>query len=151
MTFNQTFRLTVVVTALTCMHTANATLGADAASVSADAAALSGSIRAESGTSVFTVDVDNGIHVREWLDAAGLVYAVSWSGPAQPNLSQLLGPYYSQFEAAATALPTPGRHRVVRVQAADLVVETEGYLRAYSGRAYLTAHVPAGVSLAGIH
>jgi Protein of unknown function (DUF2844) len=35
----------------------------------------------------------------------------------------------------------------VRIATSDLVVESEGHLRAYVGRGYLPALVPAGVSI----
>lgn len=127
---------------------AQATLGGDAASVTADAAVLHGLVRLIPGRpfTVLEIAVDNGMRVRELLDGAGLVCAVSWTGPAPPDLSPLLGPYYGPFAAALSALPSPGRRRSVHVQTAGLVVDLEGHLRAYAGRAYLPGRVPAGIS-----
>jgi len=125
---------------------ARATLGGDAASVQAYATAVNGRIRTDSPVRMLQIDVDNGIQVREWLDAAGLVFAVSWSGPAPPDLGQLLGSYYREYVVALSALSTPGRRRAVHVRTADLVLDSEGYLRGYAGRAYLPARLPLDVA-----
>jgi hypothetical protein len=78
--------------------------------------------------------------VREFASPAGIVFAVSWQGPSLPNLAQLLGKYFPQFQQAAHS----GTHRrgPVVVHSGPLVVESSGHMRAFHGRAYLTSHWP---------
>jgi hypothetical protein len=90
------------------------------------------------------------MHVREYLNRDGIVFAVAWSGPAMPDLQRLLGPYFEEYTTALTSLKSPGLHRSVRIASSGLVVESEGHLRAYAGRAYLPALVPGGVSVADL-
>jgi hypothetical protein len=127
-----------------------AALGGDVASVSMDTARLRGVVHATAlqAYQIHEITTDTGIRVREWL-AAGRVFAVTWSGPVEPDLPTLLGAHFDRFARALSALP-PGLHKSLRIQAADLVVESGGHLRAYGGRAYLTSAVPAGMAAAQI-
>ncbi|HME41019.1 MAG TPA: DUF2844 domain-containing protein [Steroidobacteraceae bacterium] len=129
---------------------ARAALGGDAASVLADGAELHGSVYAATLPlyDLQEITADSGMHVRQYLNRDGVVFAVSWTGPVPPNLQHLLGAHYAAYTAALAALNHPGLHRSVRVASADLVVESGGHLRAYGGRAYLPLAVPAGVPTA---
>ncbi len=128
---------------------AQATLGGDSASILADATQLHGQVQPVQPAPGDTVSIrtDNGMTVREFLDSGGTVFAVSWSGPAVPDLAAVLGAYFGQYASALWLLQNAGRQRAIHVVTADLVVDTGGHLRAYSGRAYLPAAVPAGVAL----
>ncbi len=127
---------------------ARAALGGDAAGVSTDAAQLHGALNSASGRlfDIEEITADSGMRVREFLNQGGVVFAVSWSGPVMPDLQQLLGAHYAEYCAALAALNHPGLHRSVRVASPNLVVESGGHLRAYAGRAYLPASIPAGVA-----
>ena len=60
--------------------------------------------RAQSGLVSYRETTDaHGIVVREYVDAAGTVYAVSWRGPAMPNVEALLGAYFPRFRDGASA------------------------------------------------
>ncbi len=127
---------------------AHAALGGDAAGVAADAAELRGALNT-GGLQRYDIEeisAEGGIRVREYLSRDGLVFAVSWSGPVLPDLQRLLGAHFTEYCAALKALPHPGLHRSVRVESSTLIVESGGHLRAYAGRAYLPALIPAGVS-----
>jgi len=90
------------------------------------------------------LQLPSGTIVTEYLGAGGAVYAVTWHGPSLPNLRQVLGNYFSAYQSAAQ---TPVvRHRLVRVNSADLVVESSGKMRAFVGRAWLPALLPSGVT-----
>ncbi len=79
--------------------------------------------------------------------ASGVVFAIRWSGPVIPDLSRLLGTYFSQY-AAKTPTPTAvTRNRPVTIQTLDLVVHAGGHMRAFSGSAYVPSLIPAGLSL----
>jgi hypothetical protein len=140
-------RLIIGVSAL-CAASARAELGGDAASVAADTEHLHGIMVSESRQQYDVQDIANatGTRVREYLDREGIVFAVSWSGPAVPDLRSLLGAHYAAYCAALAELNHPGLHRSVRVATPDLIVESGGHLRAYAGRAYLPALIPAGVT-----
>lgn len=133
-----------------CVGSVYASLGSDGASVLADASDLRGAISAEMRQqySIQEISAESGMHVREFLNQDGVVFAVSWSGPALPDLQQILGVHFGEYSAALAALTHPGTHRSLRVASSELIVESGGHLRAYAGRAYLPALVPAGVSAA---
>jgi hypothetical protein len=124
---------------------ARAVLGAGAESVAADQSALGGE-RSEVTHSGFTVEAITtaaGIAVNEYVSGAGTVFAVSWRGPRHPDLSLLLGPYFAEYQAAATQ---PATHRRgLRIQTGNVVVETGGHPGDLWGRAYLPAQLPSGV------
>jgi len=128
---------------------AHASLGGDAASVQADADELHGRVQPQpqGPFEIQEIVTDNGMQVREFLNRAGVVFAVAWQGPVMPDLQQLLGAQFPAYTAALAAQERPGLHRPVRVAIADLVVESEGHLRAYVGRGYLPTLVPTGVSI----
>jgi hypothetical protein len=130
--------------------TARAALGSDAASVLADGALMNVDIHSEMRQQyeVLKFGTAAGISVREYLNRDGIVFALSWSGPVPPDLKQLLGAHFTIYAAALAAVAHPGIHRSVRVESSGLIVDLGGHLRAYSGRAYLAALMPAGVTAA---
>ena len=74
-----------------------AALGGDAGSVNADVTELKGALRITSTTPVATHEITaaSGTLVREYLGPDGHVFAVSWQGPANPDLRQLLGDFFA--------------------------------------------------------
>jgi uncharacterized protein DUF2844 len=127
-----------------------AVLGKPAASVARDHERVGGALRttAAAGFTVQEMEADDGIVVREYVSPQGDVFAVSWSGPARPNLSALLGDYYPQLQNASRS---PVRHRgPFALRTAHLVVEMGGQMRALHGRAYLPDRLPATFSAAAI-
>jgi hypothetical protein len=131
---------------------AHAALGGDAASVRTDAAELRGAVTTQlrQQYDIEEIGTEAGMRIREYLTRDGVVFAVSWSGPVMPDLQRLLGAHFAEYSAALKALPQPGLQRSVRAASPGLVVESGGHLRAYAGRAYLPALIPAGVSAAEI-
>ena len=84
-----------------------------------------------------------GTVIRQFAAGDGRVFAVSWSGPTKPDLRELLGTYFDDFSAPRDG--TPRGHAQHRLENADLVVQSGGRMRAFSGRAYLPSKLPAGV------
>ena len=127
-------------------------LGGDAAGVAADGTELHGVVNSTSlpQYEIEEITTDTGMRVREYVGRDGVVFAVSWSGPALPDLQRLLGSHYVEYTTALAALTRPGLHRSVRIASSELVVESGGHLRAYAGRAYLPTLVPAGISTADL-
>ena len=98
------------------------------------------------GYTVHEISRDDGGVIREYVTPAGKVFGISWSGPALPDLSQLLGSYSTEFHNTLLAQPKSFGRRPVAVHNSDLVVETGGHMRAFQGRAYVNSMLPAGVS-----
>lgn len=90
---------------------------------------------------------ESGISVREYVSAQGVVFAVVWEGPTMPDLQQLLGSYFPQFSNAMSQRRDRGVRGPVALKQDDLVVESRGHLRDYSGRAYVPSLLPPQVSI----
>ncbi|SAK82934.1 hypothetical protein AWB82_05533 [Caballeronia glebae] len=88
----------------------------------------------------------NGIAVREYVDSSGAVYAVSWRGPAMPDVQSLLGSYFETFRQGANASAGDAGLHTSRVAKDDLVVENRVRLREFTGRAWLASALPPGVN-----
>jgi hypothetical protein len=129
-----------------------AALGGDAASIVSDAGDLHGNVKITSLPQYDINDItsDNGMRVREFSTRGGVVFAVTWSGPVVPDLQRLLGASFSQYSQALATSSRSGSRRSLRIASSDLVVESGGHMRAYSGQAYLPALVPAGTSTANL-
>jgi hypothetical protein len=85
-----------------------------------------------------------GTVVREYFDAEGTVFAVSWSGPYRPDLKQLLGSHFPAFENAAAGHDRRANRSRARVDTGDLVTQSAGHMGAFEGRAWLRSRLPAG-------
>jgi len=135
-----------------CGGSARAGLGGDMASALSDGSLLHGVVNTISLPmyAVQEITADTGLRVREYVNRDGVVFAVSWTGPVLPDLQRLLGAHYVEYTTALAALNHPGLHRSLRVALPGLIVESGGHLRAYAGRAYLPALVPAGVPAADL-
>jgi hypothetical protein len=125
---------------------AQAALGAPYASIQADQTELHASLKVTPRATyeVHELTLPSGTLVREYVTTSGVVFAVAWNGPSKPNLSQLLGPYFADLNAAAQT--SRGGHNHLDLTRSDLVIQAGGHMRAFSGRAYLVAAIPAGVS-----
>lgn len=93
--------------------------------------------------SVYELTSEIGTRIREYADASGIVFAVTWQGPAKPNLDMLLGRHFQAFIAAPSQPGTGPKY----LKRPDLVVFSGGHPRAFVGRAYLPALIPAGVDI----
>ena len=127
-----------------------AALGGDAASVDTDAAKMKGQARATAvgGYTVKEITLPSGTLVREYVSAEGKVFAVTWSGMSQPDLQQTLGTYFEQYKAAATA-PHAGHHHLM-IHQPDLVLNSGGHMRAWTGKAYVPALLSPNFSFGDI-
>lgn len=85
----------------------------------------------------------SGTLVRQFAAADGRVFALTWSGPSMPDLRQLLGTYFDDYTGMRQ--PSQRSHAQRSLENADLVVQSGGRMRAFSGRAYLPSKVPSGV------
>jgi hypothetical protein len=135
------------VLALLTTHSALAALGSDVSSVQADLAHLKGAERVTEspGYAVHEISTTYGTRVREFTGGDGKVFAVAWNGPVNPDLRQVLGSYYDQFVSAAAAVH--GSHRHLAIEQPGLVVQNNGRLRAFNGRAWVPSMLPQNFSI----
>jgi hypothetical protein len=132
-------------------HTARAALGAGSDSVESDRVVMKGLTRPVPAGALQKQELllPSGTVVTEYLNGSGAVYAVAWHGPSLPNLHQILGNYFVNYQSAARQPVV--RHRLVRVNSPDIVIESSGKMRAFVGRAWVPALLPSGVTAADIH
>jgi Protein of unknown function (DUF2844) len=123
-----------------------ASLGGDAGSVQSDGLYMKSAVRVTPATGYAIHEMQSpGTTLREFVGADGKVFAVSWNGPGNPDLRQVLGTYYAHYEAGLAA--TPHSHRQVTISQADLVFQNSGRQRAFSGRAWVPAMLPQNFSV----
>lgn len=75
----------------------------------------------------------------------GAVFAVAWNGPVMPDLRQILGKYFETYAQTAKIKHTGHCH--LTIQQTGLVVHSGGYIRAFTGYAYVSTLLPPGVSI----
>ncbi len=121
-----------------------AVLGQPVSSVQSDRVQMRGTMRSAAGKgySVQTITAPYGETVNEYVSPTGMVFGVSWKGPVMPNLSQLLGSYFSQLSQPTTSR----RRRSVIVRTSQVVIESGGHPRGFHGIAYVPSLVPANLS-----
>lgn len=135
---------------------AEAALGDTVASVQADRVSMKGQLRtrSEPGYSVQEITAANGVLVREFVSPSGVIFAVSWSGAAMPDLQQTLGTYFAQYRTTVMAQHASGQrggHHHVEIRAPSLVVHVGGHMRQYFGLAYVPSLVPQNLSISDLH
>jgi hypothetical protein len=94
--------------------------------------------------SLHEIQLDSGTLVREYVSPKGIVFAVAWQGPFLPDLRQLLGKYFAAYTDAARN--NPAGRGPLQIDGPELVVQSGGRLRAFSGRAYLPREIPENFS-----
>jgi hypothetical protein len=151
--FSRTCRSTAIclsfstLAALFAAGAAHASLGGPYESIAKDGATLHAAIKMEtrSAFEVHELTLPSGTQVREYATPAGLVFAVTWNGPALPDLSQTLGAYFPDYTVAART--NPNGHRHLHYATSHVVIDSGGRMRAFFGRAYLVGSLPADVSV----
>lgn len=126
---------------------AHATLGGNGASVNADQAALHATLKATVGNSYtdYALTLPDGIVVHEFVNPAGRVFEVTWSGMGhRPDMSQILGSYASRF-ARSTGKGRPVDRHSHRVES-DLQIHSVVRNRYFSGTAHLPGALPESMS-----
>jgi Protein of unknown function (DUF2844) len=123
-----------------------AALGEPESSIAGDVQHLKGSIKSmdRSNYRVHEIQLPSGTVLREFAAVGGNVFAVTWSGPAIPDLRQALGRYFDVYVTAAQA--KHGSHRHLQIEQSEFVMQSSGHMRAFSGRAYLPQALPPGTS-----
>lgn len=104
-----------------------------------------------SGYLLYESVADNGTTVQEFATPAGVVFAISWSGPVLPDLSSLLGNHFGQFQQHVEQRRKAGlRGSPVVLTSPGLVVQSTGRMRDFAGHAFVPALVPTGVQIENI-
>jgi len=126
-----------------------AALGGNAASVEVDQGHMQASLRSirVANYTVHELQTPTGVVVREYVSASGTVFGVAWQGPWVPDLHQLLGSYFEQYQQAVQT-QNNGRagRRPIRVALPGLVVSVSGHPRSFTGHAYVPDMLPEGAS-----
>ena len=93
-----------------------------------------------------------GTSVREYVNGTGTVFAVAWQGTHVPDLSALLGSYFSGYQQSVEQQNAQlgGGFGPVTVERSDVAVQTGGHMGSYIGRAWLKKGLPAGMDTADI-
>jgi hypothetical protein len=128
-------------------YPAAAVLGELESTVADDAASLHStkvSVTTVSGLKVHQVESVRA-NVRQYADASGRIYAVTWQGLRHPDLSTLLGTYYSSYKTARDAGQILKNGRLSLTKTKDVVVRLSGMPHRMSGVAYVPALLPQGV------
>lgn len=128
---------------------AQAGLGESADSIARDHGALQA--QADSKTTMAAYDrheitMASGTRVHEYVNKAGKVFAVSWSGPTLPDLKTVLADHYAEFVSAASA--PRHNHHVLTISTPELVLQNSRLPRGFAGHAHIPSLVPAGTSAA---
>ncbi len=128
---------------------AQATLGESIDSVASDQKALSAVRRTVKTSAAYTVHEirTETLTVREYVSPSGVVFGIAWNGLTHPDLTPLLGSYFSEYQKALKGTKRQPGRRHVTVKTDGVVVEKWGHMRNLQGRAYAPALIPEGVSV----
>jgi hypothetical protein len=145
--------LGVTLAVLALPASASASLGGDASSVDADRVQMQGALLRVVNSDAYTlheVQSSTGTTVREYVSSTGMVFAVAWQGPWLPNLRQLLGTYFDEYQRLQPVQRNRRARGSIVIDQPDLVVQMSGHPRAFSGRAYVPRLMPLSVQAAAI-
>lgn len=138
--------LLIAFTFLVFHLSAFAALGGDVASVQNDAVKMKASVRSTQSEAYMVHEIrGSGTVVREYVSPLGKVFAVAWEGPALPDMEQVLGSYFAQFQQAVQHSNRRG-HGPAVVELPGLVVYSSGHMRAFVGKAFVPEMLPSGVA-----
>jgi hypothetical protein len=129
-----------------------AALGARSATVPGDSQRMAARLQTatDANHTISTLALPNGAAVREFTNAAGMVYAVTWSGPGKPDLRVLLGDHFAALQQASAAMGPRFRRMPPMVHQRDLVIETGGHMGYFWGTAYVPSLAPQGFTPADL-
>ncbi|MFM0737995.1 DUF2844 domain-containing protein [Paraburkholderia xenovorans] len=121
---------------------------AGAATQTALVARFAASNAAAPSYTVSQTTLPSGLVVNEYITTGNTVFALSWEGPAMPQLKTLLGTYFPSYVAGVNAAHAAqgGGYGPAVVNQSALVVETGGHMGAFVGRAYLPQALPQGLN-----
>ena len=92
------------------------------------------------------ITLESGTMVKEYLNASGKVFGVSWQGPFKPDLRLFLGDHALtrlHFENTGKVLD----HHHANVNSRDLVIISKGMGRSFAGKAFVPQIAPENVGI----
>jgi len=127
---------------------AYAALGDDESGISRDAIVtrmeLRANVRSEKRYRVHELrDAARNVSVRQYVNPDGRVFGVAWDGQTKPDISQVLGPYFTRYANAAAGRSVTWQTR--NIDQPDFVLRVSGHMRHFTGSAWVPGLVPAGV------
>ena len=124
-----------------------AVLGGDVSSVQQDSVRIHASARItqKQNYAIHEFQSPSGVVIREYAAPSGKVFAIAWQGPSLPDMKQLLGTYFEEFQKAAQTQNRRGGHGPLIIHEQGLAVELGGHMRSFVGRAYLPQEIPPDV------
>jgi len=96
--------------------------------------------------SVQEITLESGTVVKEYLNASGKVFGVSWQGSFKPDLRLFLGDHALtrlHFENTGKGLD----HHHANVKSSDLVIISKGMGRSFTGKAFAPQLAPENVGI----
>jgi len=123
-----------------------AALGDSVQSIQAEQKRWAGQLttRSAEAYTVHEIRTPSNAAIRQYASPSGTVFGIAWEGSTMPDLRQLLGSYYPQFQ---DALRSGTRRRgPLYIQVGPLVVQSGGHMRDFRGRAYVTELMPVNVT-----
>jgi hypothetical protein len=112
--------------------------------------AQSSATRAAANYTVHSMTTPGGGSVNEYTRGDGTVFAVTWQGPARPDLRQLLGDYFDRYRQNAGLTQGRRLRRPPHVSDSDFIVQTGGHPGSYFGLAFLPQVAPSGFSVSDL-
>jgi hypothetical protein len=100
--------------------------------------------KAASATYTINETVTDVATVREYTDAQGYVFAVTWRG-SMPDLSSIFSGYYQDYMRATQAQNSNAGRKVTTFESGGVVIRQSGHMRDLRGRAYLKDQLPPSV------
>jgi hypothetical protein len=123
---------------------AASTIVAHAARLSTTDAEPSATASASAAPYTVSQSVDaSGVTIREYALPANVVFAVTWHGPVRPDMSAVLGSYFTRF-ANSDDGHTRGIGPMIQ-RNSDFHIESAGHPGYLFGKAWLPRLVPANV------
>jgi len=98
--------------------------------------------------SVKKIITQDDIEIREYITASGVVFGIAWSGESKPDLSWLLGNFFSRYQLGLSQLPSA--RSPVSINTTDFVLQTGGRMNQFVGLAFLPTLAPQGVSITDV-
>ena len=140
-----------ILLALALPASAFASLGGNVSSVETDRVQMKSAlvrIQRIGAYSVHEMQSPTGTSIREYYGSDGVVFGVAWTGEWPPDLRQIFGAYFDQYQQSTAAARRTGRatHSHVAINENGLVVQSLGHAHSTYGVAYVTSLLPAGVT-----
>ena len=139
---------------------ASAALGEKISSIDSEERVFAASVRKTAVTnsrySVEELQTPSGT-IRQYVSSSGIIFGIAWDGLTHPDLSQLLGAYFGDYQRKLHTLRADLKKartsaRPPRsVTAATITVRKWGHVRHLQGVAFAPSLIPNGTSVDEIH